>query len=267
MVIGFTCISSFLFAQDTLYRSDGTRQAVKIIEVHESQVKYKMSSKVDGPMYVVNKEDIKKIVYENGATDTFPILKSINAIQKDPRSIDFGRNFISLNMTDLFLGSLTIGYERTFKSGNYSIRCPLSLGLISLGLASPVTNYSNTLNQFISGLSTNSYSGYYNRDKIFSTGLDFYYYNSGQGKSKFYFGPSLEFGQFNYWTYDYDFLNAYNYKKEQGTYYAFLLQTGFLLQPDKHLNISINAGLGYANTVSARGTLAIRGGISMGYKF
>jgi len=184
--MSFSFTSSFLDAQDTLYKTYGSKQIVKIIEVNETQVKYKPASNLNGPGYVINKVDILKIAYETGLIDSFPKNITKNKIP-DPRNIDFGRNFISFNVSDLLFGFLTIGYEYTFKSGKYSLKCPLSFGLNS-------KSYSG---------SRGYYGGYYyyqgdyhNTYNKFSTGLDFNFHPFGQGKSKFFFGPSFVFGQF-----------------------------------------------------------------------
>lgn len=258
----FLFTSNLVHAQDTLYRNDGSKQIAKILEVNETQIKYKPGSNLNGPTYVINRDDVIKIVYESGLVDVVSKKITNNIVPagiEDPRNTDFGRNFISLNVPDVWLGSLTFNYERTFKSGDFSFKCPLSLGLSSIGLAN-------------SGSQNYDYGGYYNRDKIFSTGLDFYFYPFGQGKAKFFFGPSVEYGQFNYWIYNYNPAGTSN-QKERGTYHAILLQNGFLFQPSKHFNLSINVGMGYSSTTSdgysgsTGGRITFRGGLNMGYKF
>ncbi len=180
---------------------------------------------------------------------TNPGLKNENPISKD-----FGSNFISINVIDLaFSGFLTFSYERTLKSGNFSFRVPLSLGL----KRSDEFDY---------------YEGYYNKNKIFNTGFDFYFYPSGQGRAKYFMGPSLEYGQYKYLQYDYYSLN--NIKKV-AAYYAILFQNGFLFQPTKDFNISVNVGVGFTQSIlnseyqyiRNHGDFTFRGGLNMGFKF
>lgn len=270
LFFSFILSSSFyLQAQDTILKRDGNEQIGKIIEVNESQVKYKSGGNVNGPTYVLSKENIKRIAYSNGTVDNFPEKENNQELFKpDPRNTDFGRHFISINAFDLFNGLLTLGYEYTFKSGDFSIKVPFSFGLISLGLADSISgNYHN-----------DNDNEYYNRNKIFSTGLDFYCYPLGQGKSRYFMGVSFEYGIVKYWDYYYNNLTPYNYifQKEYSHYYALVFQNGFLVQPTKHINISINAGIGYCrqkgyydyqNNDNYRGYFVFRGGISFGYKF
>ena len=254
----FSFASTFVYSQDTLYRNDGSRQVAKIIEINETQVKYKLGINLNGPTYVINRDDVMKIVFETGLVDVFPkmtIHASLPGRKKDPRSTDFGRNFISLNVPDIGLGSLTFNYEYTLKSGDFSFKCPLSLGLISTGLVDAPSRYYD-------------YRGYYDRDKIFSTGLDFYFYPFGQGKARYFIGPSVEYGLFNYWTVIFNPNPPFDSRsaKERGTYHAFLMQNGFLFQPSKHFNISIHVGTGYSSAMT-HGSITIRAGLNVGYKF
>jgi len=253
-IIPFLLTIIFLVSQDTLHKTDGTKHIIKTIEINETQVKYKLISNINGPIYVINKDNIIKIVNETGLIDTFP-KKIIKNIIQDPRNIDFGRNFISLNVADFLFGFLTIGYEYTSKSGKYSLKFPLSFGLYS--------NSNSSHNGYWGGY-YNYWVDYHNDWNNFSTGFDFYLYPFGQGKAKFFFGPSLVYGQFNFWNYN----PHLNYTtKERGTYYAFLLQNGFLFQPSKHFNLSINAGIGLGYTKGLIGNIAARGGLNIGYKF
>jgi len=224
-IIIFIFALNFLNAQDTLYMTDGTKEIVKILEVNKTQIKYKPDVKSNGKTYVISKDDVLKIAYETGLIDVFPNSVTTNIIpdrKEDPRNTDFGRNFISLNVFDLLFSSLNIGYEYTFKSGVFSLKFPFSFRLNS-----------KTSDIFNSG---------------FGTGFDFYIYPFGQGKAKYFLGPSI----------------VYRLLKEQTNYNAFLFQNGFLFQPSKHINLSINAGIGFDNIKKVARS---KGGLNIGYKF
>ena len=69
-----TIIVSFtlsLKAQDKIYRNNGKIVEAKIIEVGASEVKYREYNNPNGPVYVLETDRIKKIVYENGKVETF----------------------------------------------------------------------------------------------------------------------------------------------------------------------------------------------------
>ncbi len=246
-------------AQDTIYRKDSSIQVGKIQWINESQLKYKRNDNLNGPTFVISKEDIYKISYENGKVDYFnikPTFKTTIAI--DPIISNFGRNFFSINSFDLLNGLLTIAYERTFKSGDFSVKIPLSSGLIALGLSeSSSGNYDNN-------------KEYYNRNKMISTGIDLYAYPFGQGKTKYFMGTSFEYGIYNSWEYDYTYYpNIYTTIK-QNHYVAFLFQNGFLFQPTRNFNYSINIGFGcesYKDYYDFIDCLIVRAGLNFGFKF
>lgn len=257
----------FSIAQDTILKIDGNEQIGKIIEINGTQVKYKSVSNLTGPTYVLSKDNILKISYSNGTIDSFPEnKKKLEQIFIDPRNSDFGRNFISLNLFDLLNDVFTLSYEYTFNSGDFSIKIPLSFGFISLGLADSTTEYNSIYSD------NGSDNDYYNKNKLFSTGLDFYCYPSGQGLVKYFTGVSLEFGLIKTLSVQYNSLPPYStyFQKENSRYMALLFQNGVLFQPGKHINISINAGIGYSRLEYndlIDGNIVFRAGLNFGYKF
>ena len=69
------CICLFVsgfhaLAQDTIfYKTQGSSIVVLVKEVSQTEVQYKKIEMPDGPMYIINKSDIAKIVYKNGYTE------------------------------------------------------------------------------------------------------------------------------------------------------------------------------------------------------
>lgn len=267
-------VSIDLDAQDTLYTEDGAKKIVKIVEVSQIVVRYKLSSSPDGLTYAITVEDVIKIVYENGTTTFFykgaskPIpspevskeeaaIQVIPLPQKPPRKIVIGRNIISINVLQFFTNSLMVGYEHRLKSGNNSIKIPVSFG-----------NGANVL--------PDTNSNYYN-NKIFSVGFDFnkYPHRKARAKAKYFYGPSIEYGQFTFLDYTFTPVPPYNpYDlKETSAYVILLFQNGFLYHPANHFALSITAGVGYIQPLNEdyndgySGYLVIKGGLNVGYNF
>jgi hypothetical protein len=59
------------YAQDIVTKQSGDSVAVKIIEISPTELKYKMFSNLEGPVYIVSKSDIKAIRFENGTKEVF----------------------------------------------------------------------------------------------------------------------------------------------------------------------------------------------------
>lgn len=66
-----------LNAQDTIYKRNGEIISTKVIEINLKEVTYKRSDLLDGPLFISNINEIRKIKYYNGAIDTFSIVKEI----------------------------------------------------------------------------------------------------------------------------------------------------------------------------------------------
>ena len=64
--------TSKVFSQDTMYTREGSLIPGKVVEISDTKIKYKKSSYLEGPLYVINKSTISKIEYKNGVKEVFP---------------------------------------------------------------------------------------------------------------------------------------------------------------------------------------------------
>lgn len=64
-------ISKLSFSQDIITLKTGEQIRTKIMEVGQSEIKYKKFDNQNGPVYIVVKSDVDGITYENGTKDTF----------------------------------------------------------------------------------------------------------------------------------------------------------------------------------------------------
>src|SRR6478735_4886112 len=58
-------------AQDKIYKKKGEVLKVKILEVGLDEIKYRLFDDPNGPIYVMDKEQILKVELENGKTETY----------------------------------------------------------------------------------------------------------------------------------------------------------------------------------------------------
>ncbi len=275
IILSFVLIlfaSDILYAQDTLYKADGSTHLVKIIEINETQVKFKKADNLTGPLYVLDKNAVVKIIYQNGQTELYSNLnwtRPLNAHKIDTFSRDFGRHFVSINLADFLFDCITVGYEYFFKSGYYSIKIPLSTGYYGLGLktVTPSGNYYGE-------------RGYYEEAKTFSTGIEAYFYPTGQGRIRTFLGPSLHYGQFNFWDNNQTsgpYSNSYS--KGKASFYSGTLVFGMLFQASKSFNFSLHLAGGitqshididavsYRSSVLSSNELLLQAGFNVGYRF
>lgn len=62
-------ISLQSFSQDTIFYKNATKVVAIVKEVSQTEVQYKKVEMPDGPMYIVSKNDLTKIIYKNGYTE------------------------------------------------------------------------------------------------------------------------------------------------------------------------------------------------------
>jgi hypothetical protein len=70
-VIFFILIARLLSAQDTIVKTSNEIIEAKILEINNSEIKYKKFSFLDGPTYVESKTNILYIKYHNGLKEQF----------------------------------------------------------------------------------------------------------------------------------------------------------------------------------------------------
>lgn len=66
-----TVVTVATFAQDIIVTRDSKRIEAKIMEVSNSEIKYKEISNLDGPTFVLSASEINTIIYKNGTVKIF----------------------------------------------------------------------------------------------------------------------------------------------------------------------------------------------------
>ena len=60
-----------IFSQDTIVKRNGEKLIVKIMEVNTDNIRYKKTDYIEGPLFMLLKQDISSITYSNGSKDSF----------------------------------------------------------------------------------------------------------------------------------------------------------------------------------------------------
>jgi hypothetical protein len=177
---------SFLFAQDTIHMISGDKVLAKIEEINPTQIKYKRFSSPDGPIYIVNKNDVYRIVFSDGHVEYFREEKEklISAV----RPLTVG-----INSFDLMFGFVTLNAEYYFPKRGVALKVPLSLGLRGIKGSNEVYG-----DDYL----------YYSQNKIVSAGTQILFYPGHlQQKINFFTGIAFEYGR----TITYRYNGSYNY--------------------------------------------------------
>jgi hypothetical protein len=94
-LILFVFFSFGVFAQDTLYKRNSTDIIVaKVIEISTIEIKYKRFDLLDGPMFVIDKNQIEKIKFMVGSVEYFnvnvpkPIINNNQFVNSNSEAIE-----------------------------------------------------------------------------------------------------------------------------------------------------------------------------------
>lgn len=133
---GIILAGASLQAQDKIYRKNGQVIKVKVIEIGVSEIKYKLHGDIEGPVYVLEKDRIRKIEYQNGTTDRM----TVNL--KDPEQYaDQLNRGIKIDFLGPLMGYLQITYEKSTGVGK---GYELTLGIIGAGKNQTLDYYNST---------------------------------------------------------------------------------------------------------------------------
>lgn len=116
---------SSAFSQDQIYKKRGEVIKAKITEIGVSEIKYTLFDEPNGPVYVIEKAHLLKIVFENGRTETF------KTSLKDPQLYEGqAKQALKFNFLSPLFGHTWLAYEQSRKPGR---SMELSLSIIGLG--------------------------------------------------------------------------------------------------------------------------------------
>lgn len=163
------------------------------------------------------------------------VLPAIQA-QEEAEEPVFGKNNISLMLSDVVLKRISFEYEHIFgDEGNISINIP---GSFAIGDAEDI--YGDAVEWW--------------------GGLGMKLYPTGQGKIRYFVGPEVRvISAKDYYYEDYQtvYYNGWAeevpYKKEQYIHTAFLLNNGMIYEPTEHFIFSVSMGLGFISRDSKSG--------------
>lgn len=123
--VGLFLLNASLKAQDKVYRKNGEVLKVKVLEVSSTEIKYRLFGDDNGPIYVLEKDRIKKIEYQNGRVET-PVVDL-----KDPEQYaDQLKKAIKINFLSPLFGYTQFSFEKSTGVGK---SYELTLAIIGAG--------------------------------------------------------------------------------------------------------------------------------------
>lgn len=277
----FIVLSGIGYSQDQLFKKDNSKLEVKILEINQNEIKYKLFTYQDGPTITISKNDVALIIYQNGVHEVLnapvetPVVGtpmivynnngfSGNRVNRDSmenaafNELVSTKNLVSLNIMEPLNGSFGISYIREFAHNYLHVYIP-----VSVGFASPY--FTQSINTIFSGNNYNYYNNYnYTTgfsvsdfkytNKSYEAGLGIHFQTSGKHAVTHFIGPYVGMSKFtgtytkNEYIYD-SYGNYYSENKSNQTYTLdrlyVMLDNGVLFRVTKNFNIMLMAGLGY----------------------
>lgn len=212
MLIAVTSVIT-LNAQDFIYQKDGNKVSAKNIEILADITKYNKFEEENGKVFIIPNEEISFITYENGDVRFFE--RESKAIQR----YNYKKNMINYHLFDLIVNNFKISYERIISKGKLGIQIPFAVGY-----GDEISGYDDVQNKFYTGITLN-------------------FYPTGQGKWRYFMGPSLTLGTGTYDNWNYYDIAPY-YKQEDTFVSRFLVNNGVMFSPIPELSLSAVGSIG-----------------------
>jgi hypothetical protein len=243
------------FSQDILYKTDGTKEQVKITMVSDKEIQYKKFNNPDGPVYSIPKKDILMITYENGDYEMMKSADSEKKAAKAELAENFTKNLISYHLFDVVYGDFTFSYERILASGIIGIKIPVGIGYA-----------------YSSGLTGFNDNRVYN---LIYSGLGVNFYPTGQGKWRYFVGPNIRVGYGKMVDTNSGYYDEYgNWIQEdvshEGLYTKFFMDNGVMFTPIRNFSVAAIVGVGVRYFPEANNSTVLPTGyfsINMSYRF
>lgn len=193
----FALLAMAARSQDMIYTTSGNKFQARVVEINSNEVKYKDFSNLDGPTYVITRQDVVLISYQNGTTEIVnpnPPSYSPNKTatdyatkkpeHKNPNELYYtGKNMLSLNALALMNGDLALFYDRDLLQDK--------LGITAMGSY----NFNGHINQGLNLIVDNLYP---NSKKKFDAGLGVNFFPSNRGRAQYFVGVMAKYMQFDY---------------------------------------------------------------------
>ncbi len=240
IIMFFLFIATVLHAQDTIYRVDGSKQEVIIVEVNPSQIRYIRANDPDSTVHVIAKQAVARIIYTNGTV--ISIQAPVVAPNADAAKVEepvFHRNILSFNTLELINAAVALSYERTWEARKFGIKIPFSFGLGRIW-------------------DDNDYENFYRGPLLFSTGLAFNYYPLGQENITAFIGMSVVYGKHNYIVDERDYLMPANVEfgiEKTARFYGGALNVGARARINNNFGVTALLGLGIGKAERYEGTI------------
>ena len=215
-------------AQDTLHMRDGRVREGTIVEVTEQNIRYIPANHTENRIFTILLEAVEKITYADGTVHYLhpPELPTHPPELPSTTNEELADRFAAVNHVSFSLigityrGSLSLAYERVFRSGDIAVKIPFSVGFIE-----------------------NDIYSFYEGQSLYRSGLGIHSYRTRRGLSKTFRGGELFAGSYKYFP---DVIDSSI--RATARYFGANVYYGLMVYPGKNFGISGQLGIGMARS-------------------
>lgn len=235
-------------SQDLLYTVTGSKITVKVTEINTTDIKYKDVANLDGPAYVISKQDIVLIQFSNGTVDiinnnpqTYPVPKKeieyVNTSKKKvldenkpkPNLYYMNNNLFSINALALANGDATFIYDREFLNNH--------LGITVLG--------GYNFNSRMGGLNAVIADSHERAKKNFDAGLGINFMPRNTKRTQYFMGVLAKYMDFSYKAVISSSNNNVQYANAKGSQLAIMFSNGWIYRISPSFNCKFFGSFGF----------------------
>lgn len=228
-IFSFLLLGFNVFSQDKIVKKGGETLEVKILEIGPNEIKYQLLSEPTGPIYIIDKDRISEVIFENGRVE-----KYITPLHDAELYIDHKKRAVKMNFISPLLGYTQVAYEQSLGPGRgYEI----SLGIIGLGQNQRASSWYDFREEQKGAFA--SFGLKFIRVPDFTTNNQKY----GHILQGTYVKPELMIGHFTKNLYSYDLSVT---ERKKNTFAAALVNVGKQWVFSNVFTLDLYAGLGYA---------------------
>lgn len=236
-----------LYAQDTIVKRDGTRTIAVVKEIGQDEIRYKKYSNPDGPVYVIERKAVRRIIYSDGLVEEIFLFA--------PEAFIPGRSnyhhFVWTNLVGITMQKPSISYQLLMPGGRFSL----------------VTTFSTGSHNDKVDISRASW--HYNLYRYYTAGIEARYYPTGQSPATYFIGGSYAIGTVRYRERQ-DELPVFSDPVKKAFRSVVTLNNGVSFYPHKQLSFSTSVGFGFCIDALDSGILGIFQfpvSVNAGYRF
>lgn len=116
-------LPAMVWSQDTICMRNGDRIDAKVEQIDPDYVKYKRFSNPNGPLYVVERQDVAEIRYRNGSADVFSSEENGSSYNSDSDAYDDDRDDKDRTVVRVFVNTLPYFAFQVLTSGWWTGGC------------------------------------------------------------------------------------------------------------------------------------------------